>query len=127
MFGFPWVLALLCLALPACQGGGAYSPPPQTATAAPVHREVDPGARLFEANCASCHPNGGNIIDPSLPIRGSAKLADFTRFLEFVRHPHMPNEARGAMPAFSPAQLSDTQVRQIYLYIIRTLVGLPPK
>ncbi len=81
-------------------------------------KESNLGARLFEANCASCHPNGGNIITPNLPLRGSAQLADFTRFLEFVRHPHMPNGARGAMPALSPAQLSDTQVREIYQYVI---------
>jgi mono/diheme cytochrome c family protein len=81
-------------------------------------KAANPGARLFETNCASCHPNGGNIIAPNLPLRGSAQLADFTQFLECVRHPRMPNGARGAMPDFSSAQLSDTQVRQIYQYVI---------
>ena len=29
------------------------------------------GARIFTENCSRCHPNGGNIIVPGLPLAGS--------------------------------------------------------
>jgi hypothetical protein len=61
-----------------------------------------PGAEIFNANCSSCHPNGGNTITPNLPLKGAPQIADYDRFLAYIRHPTMPNGSPGPMPAFPP-------------------------
>jgi mono/diheme cytochrome c family protein len=76
------------------------------------------GARLFEVRCAACHAGFGNTMDPDRPIRGSRQLADFAVFRDFVRHPRLPEGSRGAMPGFTPAQISDSQMRELYQYLI---------
>jgi mono/diheme cytochrome c family protein len=75
------------------------------------------GADLFARNCAGCHPHGGNTINPDLPLKGSPQLADFKAFLTFIRYPHLPGGAPGAMPRFSSARLSDQQARELYQYL----------
>jgi hypothetical protein len=69
------------------------------------------GADIFNAHCRSCHPNGGNIIDPDKPIKGSQKLKDFETFFTFLRNPTSP------MPSFSQRTISDKQARELYIYI----------
>ncbi len=76
------------------------------------------GAMIFNANCSRCHPNGGNIIVPDLPLRGSSKLASFKSFLGWIRNPLMPDGSEGAMPVFSRKQISDQQARMLYRYVI---------
>jgi mono/diheme cytochrome c family protein len=93
-------------AAPAAQAGGT--------TKAAV---VPEGQRLFAANCVSCHPNGGNVIDESLPLKSSKKLVDQAAFTAFVRSPRMPNGSAGSMPAFPADQLGDEQMGQLYTYI----------
>jgi len=75
------------------------------------------GANIFNANCRSCHLNGGNIINPSFPMRGSLKLADFKTFLAFIRNPRMPDGSKGPMPPFSKSQISNRQAKELYQYI----------
>ena len=75
------------------------------------------GAKIFNANCSRCHPDGGNVVVPILPLRGSSKLADFKTFLSFIRDPKMPDGSEGVMPAFSQTQLSDRAARRLYQYI----------
>ncbi|GEM_PF-1571673 len=75
------------------------------------------GAEIYNANCRVCHQNGGNVINPSLPLRGSLKLADFNTFLAYIRNPKLPAGSRGSMLAFSQAQISDEQARELYQYI----------
>jgi mono/diheme cytochrome c family protein len=75
------------------------------------------GVRTFNANCSRCHPNGGNVIVPDLPLRGSSKLADFKTFLSFIRDPKMPDGSEGVMPVFSDRQISDQQAKILYKYI----------
>jgi mono/diheme cytochrome c family protein len=76
-----------------------------------------PGAAIFRDNCASCHPNGGNVVTPGLPLKGSSKLADFNTFLNFIRHPKMPDGSMGLMPAFSKSKISDRQPRNRYQFM----------
>ena len=76
------------------------------------------GARIFNANCSRCHPNGGNTIVPNLPLAGSDKLASLKTFLGWIRNPLMPDGSEGAMPAFSRKQISDQQAKILYRYII---------
>lgn len=75
------------------------------------------GARIFNDNCKVCHQNGGNIINPSMPLRGSLKLVNVDTFLSFIRDPRMPNGSKGSMPAFSKTQISDEQAKELYEYI----------
>ncbi len=82
------------------------------------------GAKIYATLCAACHPNGGNIFDASLPVRGSKHLADFDDFSSFMRHPHRHDGSPPSMPAFPPEKLPDAQMRELYQYIINTF-GTP--
>jgi hypothetical protein len=76
-----------------------------------------PGGEVFNANCSACHPNGANTIMPNLPLKGAPQLADYDRFLAYIRHPTMPNGSPGPMPAFPPERMSDEQARNLYQYL----------
>ena len=75
------------------------------------------GTRIYNDNCRVCHQNGGNVVNPAMPLRGSMKLASFDTFLSFIRDPRMPDGSKGPMPAFSKTQISDKQAKDIYQYI----------
>jgi mono/diheme cytochrome c family protein len=94
-----------------CGMGGGQSPRPGAPAAG------GGGAGIFSQNCAGCHPGGGNNLVPSLPIRGSARLRNFNTFRTYVRSPRMPDGTWGAMPAFPPSRISDSQLRQLYQYL----------
>jgi cytochrome c6 len=70
------------------------------------------GEEVFKKNCSSCHPNGGNVIEPEDTIKGSPKLGDFKTFLSWIRKPVQP------MPTFSASQISEEQAKQLYDYIV---------
>jgi mono/diheme cytochrome c family protein len=76
------------------------------------------GARIFNTNCSRCHPDGGNVILPDFPLRGSSKLSEFRTFLSFIRDPKMPDGSEGVMPVFSNKQISDKQAETLYEYIV---------
>lgn len=80
------------------------------------------GEKLFRANCSSCHPNGGNVISPALPVKGSSRLKDPATFLSFVRNPTLPDGSQGAMPPFSDEEISDHTVHELYQYIVNDLL-----
>jgi mono/diheme cytochrome c family protein len=75
------------------------------------------GEKLFNRNCSRCHPNGGNVIFPNLPLIGSAKLENFKTFLSFIRYPKMPDGSEGIIPDFSKKQISDREAKTLYEYI----------
>jgi len=75
------------------------------------------GAGIYNANCAGCHPNGGNVVTPNLPVKGSRTLADFKTFLNFIRYPKMPDGSKGAMPAMTQSKISDRQAETLYQFI----------
>ena len=70
------------------------------------------GQEEFQANCAVCHPEGGNVIKPDKPLKGSDKLKDFKIFQAWIRNPVPP------MTAFTTVQISEQQARAIYDYIL---------
>jgi hypothetical protein len=76
------------------------------------------GTGIYNDNCRVCHQNGGNVVNPAMPLRGSMKLASFDTFLSFIRDPRMPDGSKGPMPAFSKTQISDKQAKDLYQYII---------
>jgi hypothetical protein len=75
------------------------------------------GEKIFNEECSSCHPEGGNVIVPALPLRGSRILANFRAFLAFIRHPEMPDGSQGSMPSFPKSKISDWRARELYHYI----------
>jgi mono/diheme cytochrome c family protein len=81
------------------------------------------GERLYAVNCSGCHPNGGNVINPALPVIGSPQLKDPGTFVQFNRNPLKPDGSRGAMPAFPRERLSDQELKQIYQYITTVMAG----
>jgi hypothetical protein len=76
------------------------------------------GEKIFNNNCRVCHVNGGNVINPGMPIRGSFKLTNLETFMTFIRNPQLPDGSKGSMPSFSKSQISDDQVKDLYQYII---------
>jgi mono/diheme cytochrome c family protein len=80
--------------------------------------QLGKGDQIFSSSCRVCHVNGGNVINPSLPLRGSQKLSDFKTFLSFIRNPLMPDGSRGAMPSFSESQISDKDAENLYIYFV---------
>jgi mono/diheme cytochrome c family protein len=78
------------------------------------YRQQTGGAGLFAANCASCHPSGGNVVVPNLPLRGAPQLSSYSSFRAIVR------QGRGSMPAFPASSLSDSQLRRLYRYVRST-------
>ncbi len=81
----------------------------------------DEGQSLFEANCSSCHPSGGNRIVPDKPIRSSPQLASLASFTQHVRHPSATAGGQSIMPAFSADALSDADIAKLYEYILHYL------
>ena len=76
------------------------------------------GEGLFKDNCAICHPDGGNIINPSkslrkadLEINGIRTKSDI---VDKMRHP-----GKG-MSTWSAATLPDSDAEAIADYILKT-------
>jgi mono/diheme cytochrome c family protein len=75
------------------------------------------GAKLFAADCQSCHPGGGNVIDAKLPVKGSKRLASQQAFVAFIRAPTMPDGSAGSMPPFGEEAISAKQAADLYVYV----------
>ena len=76
------------------------------------------GQKIFSEICIECHPNGGNIVTPNLPIKGSRKLENYETFLSFIRDPRMPDGSTGAMPSFPDSRISNDEVKKLYKYLV---------
>ena len=74
------------------------------------------GQQIFSAYCTTCHPGGGNTIDPSKPILRSGLLQNQDVFNMWLRHPAEP------MPPFPSSKISDDQVKELYAYIRNVLM-----
>lgn len=62
---------------------------------------------VFQQNCGGCHPGGNQGVGPAL--RGRNLQADLVSTT--VR------QGRGAMPPFSPGQISDQQLANLSAYV----------
>lgn len=75
------------------------------------------GAKLFaKLTCASCHPGGGNTINPRKPLKGPAfqqKFAQDAVIAAIVR----AGIYGTAMPGFDKEHLSDGDLSDIIAYI----------
>lgn len=69
------------------------------------------GEAIFKGKCASCHPDGGNIINPKETLKG---LKDPKMIIGKIR------KGGGGMPAFDAKSISDADAKQVANYIIKT-------
>lgn len=72
---------------------------------------ADKGAALFNEKCASCHPNGGNIMNPKATLKGikSAQVV-----IKKAR------KGGGGMPVFDSKTISDADLKAVADYIVKT-------
>jgi uncharacterized membrane protein len=84
--------------------------------------QFNAGRDIFNANCSACHPHGGNIIEPSLPLVAAPQLGSFESFSAFVRNPREPDGSKGMMPPFPASKIPDEEQKQLYDYIVNVLV-----
>jgi hypothetical protein len=80
-------------------------------------KSFEAGRKIFHANCSACHPQGHNAIIPTMPIRGSEKLANFQTFNDFIRRPRLPSGAPGPMPNFPYTKISRHEARFLFDYL----------
>lgn len=69
------------------------------------------GEEIFKAKCASCHPDGGNIMNPKETLKG---MKDSKKIVAKIR------KGGGGMTAFDAKALSDADAKAVADYIIKT-------
>lgn len=69
------------------------------------------GEAIFKANCASCHPDGGNIVKPAATLKG---IKDPKKIITQIR------KGGGGMPPFDAKTISDADAKLLADYIIKT-------
>ena len=69
------------------------------------------GEAIFKSKCASCHPDGGNIINPKEPLKG---MKDSKKITSKIR------KGGGGMTAFDAKAISDADAKAVADYIIKT-------
>jgi ubiquinol-cytochrome c reductase cytochrome c subunit len=112
--------ALLVIGLLATGGGYALVTTTASAnTTEAVEATVDEGAKLFAANCASCHGLGavGTDEGPSLFGVGAASV-DFQ-----VGTGRMPMAVTGPQAEQKPVQFTDKQVKAMAMYVASLAPG----
>lgn len=73
------------------------------------------GAKLFQQHCASCHPDGGNIIKPALTLRKKDMDAHGIKTADAIVG-KMRNPGPG-MTRFDAKTISDKDAKEIAEYI----------
>jgi len=76
-------------------------------------------ADQFNQTCGACHPGGGNVFKPYMPLKKAPQLDDFNTFLAYLRHPSPRDGSDCIMPAYPVENFSDQQAREIYQEILR--------
>ena len=78
---------------------------------------ADKGKTIFEGRtCADCHKDGGNLLKPSKPIKGSAfdkKYKDDAKLIQAIRK-GVPGSS---MRAFGVDEISDADMKDLVAYI----------
>lgn len=119
--GYAALLAIYFLASVTVSTLGYYGAQLVYAEKTPAGADLKKGEQLYTVNCGGCHPNGGNTINPELPVLNSSKIKDVNTFINFNRSPVKPDGSRGTMPAFPKDKLSDDDLKQIYQYVTGVL------
>lgn len=95
----------------------------KTATSAgqvkePAGETVSAGEGLFRQNCAMCHPDGGNIINPQKTLHKDVREQNGIKTEEDIIK-KMRNPAPG-MSTFNETDLPDKDAKGIAEYILNT-------
>lgn len=69
------------------------------------------GEAIYKSKCASCHPDGGNIMKPKETLKG---MKDSKKIISKIR------KGGGGMPGFDAKSISDADAKQLADYIIKT-------
>ena len=69
------------------------------------------GEAIFKAKCASCHPDGGNIMKPTETLKG---IKSSKKIITQIR------KGGGGMPAFDAKAISDADAKLLAEYIMKT-------
>lgn len=69
------------------------------------------GEAIFKAKCASCHPDGGNVMKPKESIKG---IKSSKKIIAQIR------KGGGGMPVFDAKAISDADAKLLADYIIKT-------
>ena len=73
------------------------------------------GAKIFSANCASCHAGGRNVINGAKTLQKDAlEKYEMNSVYAIV---HQVNNGKNAMPAFK-GRLSDAQIDDVATYVL---------
>jgi cytochrome c6 len=72
---------------------------------------AETGETIFKSKCASCHPDGGNIIKPGESIKG---IKDTKKITKKIR------KGGGGMPAFDAKAVSDADAKSVADFIVKT-------
>jgi uncharacterized membrane protein len=75
------------------------------------------GGKIFKANCSACHPDGGNVVMPDMPVKSSAELSSYDTFIAFIRDPKLPDGSKGPMPPFPQSKISEADGKALYEYM----------
>jgi mono/diheme cytochrome c family protein len=84
-------------------------PAEKSVTAQPLSK----GQQLFLSNCVTCHQGMGDPPGPNAVVLDSSTLSNEESFIALVRQPKS-----AMMRAFSPEELSDADVKEIYKYLV---------
>ncbi len=82
--------------------------------------ETSNGAKIFNANCASCHIGGGNILIEQKTLKKEA----LSKYLENYNNDsmaaiiHQLQNGKNAMPAFKD-KLSDQEILEVATYVFQ--------
>ncbi len=80
---------------------------------------ADPtGEELFKKNCAVCHVNGGNIVNPQKTLHKKDREANGVKTVKDILG-RMRNPGPG-MTKFDPKTISDKDAKKIAEYILKT-------
>ncbi len=80
--------------------------------------EVKTGEALYKQFCASCHPDGGNIINPAKTLHKKAREANgIINAADIVKN--MRNPGPG-MTKFDTKSVPDADAKKIAEYVLKT-------
>jgi len=83
-----------------------------------AEKKESDGAKLFQQNCAACHPNGGNSANPALTLHKKDRDAHGVKTANDIVG-KMRNPGPG-MTRFDAKTISDKDAKEIAEYVLKT-------
>ncbi len=77
--------------------------------------DASKGAKIFSANCASCHAGGNNLVNATKTLKKDALEKYDMYSLEAIKNQII--KGKNAMPAFG-GRLSDEQIDDVASYVL---------